>query len=105
MCVCMSAWLTVCMGILMTFGFFVLEKKNTKRCIYGSTQLIHGRWFKKNTFKKAAIYPLSDRQLENLRAVFGRGVKKRNGRRLAGNPADCVNTLAGEFWVSLRMVW
>ena len=51
------------------------------------------------------LYPLSDRQLENLRAVFGRGVKKRNGRRLAGNPADLVNTLAGEFWVSLRMVW
>ena len=51
------------------------------------------------------IYPLSDRQLENLRAVFGRGVKKRNGRRLAGNPADLVNTLAGEFWVSLCMVW
>ena len=45
-------------------------------------------------------YPLSDRQLENLRAVFGRGVKKRNGRRLAGNPADFVNTLAGEFGVS-----
>ena len=46
--------------------------------------------------------PLSDRQLEKLRAVFGRGVKKRNGRRLAGNPADFVNTLAGEFWVFLR---
>ena len=49
--------------------------------------------------------PLSDRQLENLRAVFGRGVKKRNGRRLAGKPANFVNTLTGEFWVSLRMVW
>ena len=48
------------------------------------------------------LYPLSDRQLENLRAVFGRGVKKRYGRRLAGNPADIVNTLAGEFWVFLR---
>ena len=48
------------------------------------------------------LYPLSDRQLEKLRAVFGRGVKKRNGRRLAGNPADFVNTLAGEFWVFLR---
>ena len=48
------------------------------------------------------LYPLSDRQLENLRAVFGRGVKKRNGRRLAGNPADFVNTLASEFWVFLR---
>ena len=34
-----------------------------------------------------------------MRAVFGRGVKKRNGRRLAGNPADFVNTLASEFWV------
>ena len=33
-------------------------------------------------------YPLSDRQLANLLAVFGRGVKKRNGRRLAGNSAD-----------------
>ena len=45
-------------------------------------------------------YPLSDQQLENLRAVFGRGVIKRNGRRLAGNPADFVNSLASEFWVS-----
>ena len=50
-------------------------------------------------------YPLSDRQLKNLRAVFGRGVKKRIGRRLAGNPVDFVNTLAGDFWVSLHMVW
>ena len=50
-------------------------------------------------------YPLPDRQLKNLRAVFGRGVKKRNGRRLAGHPADFVNTLAGKFRVSLRMVW
>ena len=49
-------------------------------------------------------YPFSERQLKNMRAVFGRGVKKRNGCRLAGNPADFVNTLAGEFWVSLRMV-
>ena len=49
-------------------------------------------------------YPLSDRQLENLQAVFGRGVKKRNWRRLAGNPAGFVNTLAGEFWVPLGMV-
>ena len=53
----------------------------------------------------ALIYPSSDRQLENLPAVFGQGVKKRNGRRLAGNPADFVNTLVGKFWVSLRMVW
>ena len=45
-------------------------------------------------------YPLSDRQLENLQAIFGWGVKKRNRPRLAGNPADFVNTLAGEFWVS-----
>ena len=50
---------------------------------------------------KNNVYPLSDHQLENLRAVFGRGVKKRNGRRLAGNPADFVNTLAGEFWLLL----
>ena len=50
-------------------------------------------------------YPLSDRQLENFRAVFSRGVKKRNGPRLAGNPVVYVNTLASEFWVSLRMVW
>ena len=52
-----------------------------------------------------SLYPLSDWQLENLPPVFGRGVKKRNGRHLAGNPADFVNTLTGEFWVSLRMVW
>ena len=36
------------------------------------------------------LYPLSDRQLENLTVVFGQGVKKRNDRRLAGNPADFV---------------
>ena len=50
----------------------------------------------------ALPYPLSDRQLENFRAVFGRGVKKRNGRCLADNPADFVDTWAGEFWVFLR---
>ena len=58
--------------------------------------------FSQKVVRWKETYPLSDRQLENLRAVFGRGVKKRNGRRLAGNPAHFVNTLAGEFWVFLR---
>ena len=76
----------------------------------GTFQVIYLRSFQLKfvvweSFKQFPSYPLSDRQLEKLRAVFGRGVKKRNWRRLAGNPADSVNTLAGEFWVPLGMVW
>ena len=42
--------------------------------------------------------PLSDRQLENLRAEFGRGVKKRNGRAwLQNNNPQMIDKEKDDF--------